>query len=59
MYQMLVQFGDIDKFLHIEDLRSNATCTKLLDILCDFEKKAKLQIELVVVIVHLSRQLMI
>ena len=56
--QILVQFCDIDKFLHTEDLGSNATCTKLLDILRNFEKKAKLQIELAVVIVdvHLSRQ---
>ena len=50
MDQILVQFGDIYKFLHTEDLGSNAACTKLLDILRDFEKKAKLQIELAVVI---------
>jgi len=42
-----VQFGDIDEFLHKKD---NTTCTKLLDVLCTFEKKAKLQIELAVVI---------
>ena len=49
MEQILVQFGDIDNFLH-KDFGSNATHTKLLDILRDFEKKAKLQIELAVVI---------
>ena len=52
MEQILVQFGDIDNFLHKDDLGSNATRTKLLDILHDLEieKKAKLQIELAVVV---------
>ena len=35
MEHILVQFGDIDKFLHKEDFGSNATRTKLLDILRD------------------------
>ena len=50
MEQISVQSDDTDNFLHKDDLGSNATRTKLLDILRDLEKKAKLQIELAVVV---------
>jgi len=51
--QFLVQFGDIDEFSHKEYF---GTCTKLLYIYCDFEKKAKLQKEFAAVIYCLSKQ---
>lgn len=47
---VLVQFGDIKGFLRKEYVGSNATHLKLLSFLTNVEKKAKLQLELEVVI---------
>ena len=50
MYQILVQFGNIEGFLRKEDVRSNTTCLNLLGFLTDVENKVKLQLKLAAVI---------
>ena len=49
MHQVMVQFGDIESFLRNEDV-SSVTSSKLLEIMCNVEKRLTLQLELAAVI---------
>ena len=44
-----MQFGDVDLFLHQEEVGSPATLAKLISILSDFNKNVYLQIQLAAV----------
>ena len=50
MEQLLVQFGDVDIFLHHEDIGSPATLSKLIGVFSDQSKNTYLQIELASVV---------
>ena len=50
MEQLLVLFGDVDVFLHQDEIGSPATVSKLVGILSDPNKKLYLQIELASVV---------
>ena len=49
MHQVMLQFGDVEGFLRNDDV-SSVTSSKLLDIMCDVQKKLTLQLELAAVI---------
>ena len=48
MHQVMVQFGDVEGFLRNEDVFS-VTSSKLLELMCDVQKKITLQLELAAV----------
>ena len=45
MYQVMVQFVDVEGFLRNKDV-SSVTASRPLEILCDVQKKLTLQLEL-------------
>ena len=49
-YQIMVQFGDVEPFLHCNEDIAPATKSKLLSFFTDNKKKSKLKMELAIVI---------
>ena len=49
-YQIMVQFGDIEPFLHCNEDIAPATKVILLRFFTDNEKKSKLNMELVIIV---------
>lgn len=49
MHQVMVQFGDIEYFLRNEEV-SSVTSSKLLEIICNVQRKYTLQLELAAVV---------